>query len=326
MNNEFEKENTEIKNDSSKIDELVLLRQKYKDYLIDNCIDPMKPVNLDFSAIYTDTDDIEKLQEQVDDLKKCLDSFRPLSKTQSQNLEKSFDMEYTYNSNRIEGNTMTLQETVLVLQKGITIKGKSVKEHLEVINHEQAFEYIKDLVQNKEEFTKRVLLDIHAIILYGDRENAGKLRQEAVIISGSRHNPPDYTQVISLIDYYFQYYQDKKEKLHPVILAADLSEKLVTIHPFIDGNGRASRLIMNLLLMKAGFPVTIISADTKNDYYDALEQVQVGEDPDSYRIYVLKEVKNMLFRYLNIIPKNGKESEQQKGYYFFDKIRSIISK
>ncbi|MFN4149304.1 MAG: Fic family protein [Candidatus Sericytochromatia bacterium] len=269
--------------------ELVLLRKKYKDYLISKSLNPMKPVYLDLSLIYPDTDSIEELTNQVDDLKRCLDSFRPLTPTQAKNLEDVFSVEYTYNSNRIEGNTMTLKETTLVLEKGVTIQGKSMKEHLEVINHKQAFEYIKDLVEQKEEFTRRVLLDIHAIILYGDRENAGRFRREPVLISGSRHTPPDYVQVPSLIDSYFEYYEQKKNTLHPVILSADMSEKLVTIHPFTDGNGRASRLVMNLLLMRSGFPVTIISADEKYGYYDVLESVQVEEEPEAYRRYVSKK-------------------------------------
>jgi len=308
-------------------EETVELRKKYNNYILSLSDKTPMNDNLDLSLIYPETLEKEELLAQVDDLKKCLDSFRPLSPTQAKNLEEAFDVEYTYDSNRIEGNTMTLSETALVLKKGMTISGKSVQEHLEVINHNDALEYIKDLVQGHITYSEKELLKIHSFILQGiDRLNAGFYRHERVFITGSRHVPPNPLKVPNLMEEYFRYFSEHKDSEHPVILAADMSEKLVTIHPFVDGNGRTSRLIMNLLLMQAGYPITIISSEknSRDDYYSSLETVQLQQDKDKFRIFVLCSVKQTLFRYLNAVSINGNSEEQGKGGYFFRKIQSIL--
>lgn len=286
--------------------------------------DPMLSVELDLSPLYPDTNDLIMLQKQVDDLKHCLDSFRPLKVSQVERLQEVFDIEYTYNSNSIEGNTLTLRETALVLKEGITIAGKTMKEHLEVINHQQAYALVKELVTQKADFNKRAVLDVHALILHGNRQEAGRYRTEQVGIVGSRHQPPDHFRVPDLMDDYYAYYEAQKQLLHPVLLAADMSERLVTIHPFVDGNGRTSRLVMNLLLLRAGYPLAIIRTEDKAAYFDALEQVQVKENTEAYRCYLLKQVKQMFFRYLNIIPKNGTERHPGTGDYFFQRIAPLL--
>lgn len=297
----------------------------YHTYLMNHTqADPLKPVHLDFTPLYPETDDLAELQAQVDDLKRCLDSFRPLEAAQVQRLQEVFDLEYTYHSNSIEGNTLTLRETALVLSAGVTIAGKSLKEHLEVINHQQAYEFVKELVTQAEDFSRRIVLEIHALILHGDRENAGRYRTVPVLIQGSRHEPPEHFRIPELMDDYFARYEAQKQALHPVALAADMSERLVTIHPFIDGNGRTSRLIMNLLLLRAGYPLTIIRTEDKSAYFDALEQVQIGEDTDAFRRYLYKQVKQMFFRYLNLIPKNGATRQPGKGDYFFQRIAPLM--
>ena len=209
----------------------------------------------------------EKIIKQIDKLKKQLDDLRPLPKEQLENLDEYFRIQYTYDSNRIEGNTLTLQETALVVDKGITIGGKSVHEHLEAINHSEAVELIIELVQNKTDLTEYILKQLHGLILRGiNKNNAGKYRSVNVMISGSLHRPPEPFMVGKLMDDYFMFYELNKKTMHPVLLSAEMHERLVTIHPFIDGNGRTSRLVMNLILLQHGFPITNISGDKKTDW------------------------------------------------------------
>lgn len=331
MNNKFDKRIIEQQENSTLITpeqkEAKRLRKKYHEYLLSTSSDTTMRHKIDLNLIYPETMDKQELIIQVDDLKKCLDSFRPLSSIQAQNLEEVFNIEYTYDSNRIEGNTMTLSETALVLQKGVTIDGRTLQEHLEIVNHRDALDYVKDIVHGQEELNKRVLLDIHSLVLQGIKRNdAGKFRQENVTIGGSVHTPPDFLQVPNYIDKYFEFYEKNKDSLHPVILSADMHEKLVTIHPFVDGNGRTSRLVMNMLLMKHGYPIAIISGDRKqrHEYYDSLENVRVNRQENKFHVLILQEVKKSLFRYLDVVSMNGREEEEGKGFYFFQKIKPFI--
>ncbi|MCP3940941.1 MAG: Fic family protein [Desulfobacteraceae bacterium] len=261
---------------------------------------------------------MDKTLEQVDDLKKCLDSFRPLEGLNIEKLNRYFDEVYTYDSTGIEGNTLTLQETSLVLNKGVTIGGKSLREHFEVVNHIEAIEYIKGLVKDQEELNQRVLLEIHYLILKSiNSENAGKYRWEDVRISGSKHTPPSFLKVQELMDEYFEYYKENKEKLNPILLSAYMHEKLVTIHPFVDGNGRTSRLIMNLILLQNGFPITNISSERnkREKYYSTLEKVQTQNDDTAFLKFVAGNVKKALIEYLEVVAMNKEPGS--KGEYFY---------
>ena len=247
---------------------------------------------------------VEKIIKQIDKLKKQLDALRPLPKEQLENLDEYFRIQYTYDSNRIEGNTLTLQETALIVDKGITIGGKSVHEHLEAINHSEAVELIIDLVQNKTDLTEYILKQLHGLILRGiNKNNAGKYRSVNVMISGSLHRPPEPFMVSKLMEDYFMFYELNKKTMHPVLLSAEMHERLVTIHPFIDGNGRTSRLIMNLVLMQHGFPITNISGDKKNrlSYYNSLETAQVENDKNKFYDFISGAVFNSLKEFLKIV-------------------------
>lgn len=246
----------------------------------------------------------EKIIKQIDKLKKQLDTLRPLPKEQLENLDEYFRIQYTYDSNRIEGNTLTLQETALVVDKGITISGKSVHEHLEAINHSEAVELIADLVQNKTDLTEYILKQLHGLILRGiNKTNAGKYRSVNVMISGSTHKPPEPFMLNKLMEDYFMFYELNKKTMHPVLLSAEMHERLVTIHPFIDGNGRTSRLIMNLILMQHGFPITNISGDKKNrlSYYNSLETAQVENNKIKFYDFISDAVFNSLNEFLKIV-------------------------
>lgn len=218
--------------------------------------------------------ELSELLKECSDLLSIWSSKRPLNQLQLQKMEEYFNLNYTYESNRIEGNTLTLQETYLVVNDGITVGGKSVREHLEAINHAEAISYLGEIIQNKTVFSERVLKEIHYLILKGiDRENAGVYRGIGVRISGSTHLPPEPYLLNPLMEEVFVYYRENKTVLHPVILAAEMHERIVRIHPFIDGNGRTCRLIMNLILMQHGYPIANIKGELENRlrYYNALE-------------------------------------------------------
>ena len=243
---------------------------------------------------------ILNILDQIEVNKKRLGELRPL---ESQSVLHALDVEYTYESNRIEGNTLTLNETALVIDKGLTVGGKSMREHLEAINHYEAVLFLRDIVHNKVHLTESLVKQLHGLILRGiDRENAGVYRKQVVAISGSRHIPPPPTAVQDLMEKCFEWFEENKLKLHPVILAAEMHERIVTIHPFIDGNGRTSRLVMNLLLLQNSYPIANISGslDSRRAYYDALEKCNLGESKDDFIALIAQEVYASMLKLLKI--------------------------
>jgi Fic family protein len=237
----------------------------------------------------------------LDTLKEQLNGLRGLY---SGKVGQAFDIEYTYESNKIEGNTLTLQETALIVEKGLTIGGKSLNEHLEAINHTFAIDYIKDIAKNNEAVTERVLLDIHKLILQGiDNGNAGRYRNVPVLISGARHVPPQPYLVQKEMESVFIWYAENNGTLHPVLLAAEMHERLVTIHPFIDGNGRTARLLMNLILLQNGFPIAILKGDAESrlTYYTALETAQVNGDKAPFLDFIADNIKTTMLRIISVV-------------------------
>ncbi len=235
---------------------------------------------------------LEALLLEADKLKKKLDKKRPIPVSQLKNLMNAFKIDYTYESNKIEGNTLTLQETALIVNKGITIGGKSLNEHLEALNHSEAIDFILSLVKGKDALIEYNLLQIHAIVLKRiDKENAGRYRGLNVRISGSKHSPPEPYLIRPQMEDLFCYYETMKSELHPLILAADMHYKLVTIHPFIDGNGRTSRLLMNLIAYQNGYPMVNISGsqESRMGYYNALEITREPNHHEAFREFIIKE-------------------------------------
>lgn len=207
----------------------------------------------------------------IDNLKDKIDSFRPLSENLAKSLHEKLVVEWTYNSNAIEGNTLTMSETKVVLE-GITIGGKSVVEHLEAINHREAILFIEDLVLEKEELTEWNLKNIHSLILKEiDNKNAGKYRKENILISGAKHLPPKHFELDYLMQKLIIEYNQNWQNFHPVVRAALLHGEFVKIHPFTDGNGRTARLLLNFELMKYGYTPIIIKNEQRASYYDALD-------------------------------------------------------
>ena len=238
--------------------------------------------------------------DEVNSLKKELDSKRPIPKETLKSLRESINLEWTYNSNGIEGNTLTLRETQVVLE-GITVGGKSIKEHLEAINHEKAILFLDDLVKDNEPISEWNIKNIHQLILKDiDNENAGRYRKENVTIKGATHIPPDYLKVPELMEKLILTYNTWSE-YHPIIQAALLHGELVKIHPFVDGNGRTSRLLMNLVLMNKGYNPVIIKKESRLKYYEALDKAHTtGDYTDFVKLVNASEIE-MLNKYLELL-------------------------
>lgn len=251
------------------------------------------------------SEDINVMLKEVDVQKEQLSALRPLPEEALKKIQDALDIEYTYESNRIEGNTLTLQETALVVNEGVTISGKSMREHLEAINHTEAISYIKDIAKQDIEISERTIKEIHALILHGiDRENAGRYRTVPVMISGSTHMPPQpYLIEKQMEDFILRFKQMEAEKVHPVLIAAYLHDELVRIHPFIDGNGRTSRLLMNLYLLRHGYVIITLkgSNDAKVNYYKALEKSHTEQLPEDFQKLVVEAEIAALQKYLSIM-------------------------
>jgi Fic family protein/DNA-binding XRE family transcriptional regulator len=243
----------------------------------------------------------EETFSHLSSLQSSLSLLRPLAG------KKVFDaigLEYTTESNRIEGNTLSLQETELIVNQGITIAGKSMREHLEAINHHDAIQFITELASSGKSFSERDLLQVHQLILKGiDRQNAGVYRKVQVMISGSNHVPPQPYLLQKEMESLFIWYNQNKNFLHPVQLAAEFHQKLVSIHPFIDGNGRTSRLMMNLILIQNGYVIANIKGDmpSRIRYYQALEACHTQNDNSGFIQLVADYELQALNRIISIL-------------------------
>lgn len=246
---------------------------------------------------------LQTVLDEIDVLKNKLNKYRAFD---SFRITQALELEYIFESNRIEGNTLTLRETDLVINEGLTVSGKSMREHLEAINHVEAIGYIKQLVERNFAFNERELLTVHNLILRGIHpEDAGRYRKVQVMIKGSAHMPPQPYLVAKEMEDYFIWMDQHKNKLHPVVLAAEMHERLVTIHPFIDGNGRTSRLIMNFILLQHGYVIANIKGEyeTRMKYYQTLETAQTKQNKEDFILFIAQTEKECLERYLSIISK-----------------------
>ena len=248
---------------------------------------------------------LEAKLNDIDTLKRELDSLRPLNSDILTNLKRLFDIDFTFNSTAIEGNTFTYQETKVLLLDGITIGGKTIREHLEIINHKEAIDYIEELSKRKlTELRRTDIFNIHSIILQKiDPENAGKYRKVPVYVllkNGEKHIFCDPLLINDEMDNYFKWlFSVKKE--HPVIIAAEAHTRFVSIHPFIDGNGRVGRLILNLVLLQNGYVPVIIKNDKRVNYLDALEAWQNRNEKDHFYNVIADYEKESLEVYLKTI-------------------------
>jgi excisionase family DNA binding protein len=247
----------------------------------------------------------EQLRQRIMTKKTRLDNHRPLNSTLIKKLHENMEIAYTYNSNAIEGNTLTLKETQLVIEEGITVNGKSLSEHLEAQNHPKAIAYIESVVKNKIE--EQNILKLHSILFTGFCENAGNYRNSQVYITGSDFTPPPAFEVPDLMRSLIDWVSNNPEELRPIELAAIFHHKLVYIHPFDDGNGRIGRLLMNLLLMKNGYPLTVIKQVDRKKYYETLKKADAGNYKPLVN-FIARCVEQSLDLYLQAVepsePKN----------------------
>ncbi|KKP80383.1 MAG: cell filamentation protein Fic [Candidatus Moranbacteria bacterium RIFOXYA12_FULL_35_19] len=277
----------------------------------------------------------KKIQKRIDDKLKLLNSFRPLPSSAVKKLREQFEVEMTYNSNAIEGNSLTLKETYLVINEGITIKGKPLKDHLEAKSHKEALEYLYSLVENGKNNTvsERFIRSLNQIVMQDiDKEWAGKYRNSGVVIGGADHKPPEALEIPRLMQNLIGWVGDNKKKMHPVELASIVHHKLVFIHPFFDGNGRTSRLTMNIVLMQSGFPLVIVLKNDRKRYYRSLSLADKG-DYVPFVNFIARAVERTLDIYLKILmpSKKGKEefislSELAKDTKFTEKYLNLLAR
>ena len=216
--------------------------------------------------------------DRIDSLNKILDGYRPLPAEIVENLYEDLVLRWTYHSNAIEGNTLTLDETRRVLA-GECIPGKTPVEHQEALNHREAIHYIHSLIQRKEPLSEWQVKTIHQLVLKQvDDEHAGVYRSTNVIISGADHVPPEALQVPGEMQAFMSWYREQAQSLHLVQWAARIHTDFVGIHPFVDGNGRTARLLMNLELMRCGYPPVVIPVARRLEYYQALDHAHMTGD------------------------------------------------
>lgn len=232
--------------------------------------------------------------------KNLLDKLRPLPAALLNNLSDWFRVELTYNSNAIEGNTLTRRETAMVVEKGLTVGGKTLREHLEAANHARALDWVSKRAESGNLLIgEKDVLHIHAMIMKGiDDSNAGLYRSVPVRIAGSPVVLPNPRKVPDLMSDFFKWLKAEKS-LHPVAFASEAHYRLVTVHPFADGNGRTARLLMALVLLLSGYPPAIIRKRDRAAYIGALEKAQLGGSKDDYESLVFKAADRSLDTLLN---------------------------
>jgi len=218
-------------------------------------------------------------RDRLEAKKSQLDKIRPISPAILNKIREKLKIAATYNSNAIEGNTLTQKETFLVINEGITVRGKPLKDHLEAQNHYEAIDYLYDIVDRNSEIepSEKLIREIHKLICLDTlKEEAGNYRQSNVIINGSNHRPPVVAEISPLMNELVRYWKSNEKKMNTVELAAIIHHKLVYIHPFTDGNGRTARAIMDLILLRGGYPLAIILKNDRKKYYKDLSTADNG--------------------------------------------------
>ncbi len=239
---------------------------------------------------------------KIESKKQQLDKLRPFPEHALRSLHDNLIVDWTYNSNAIEGNTLSLKETKLVLEDGITVGGKSLREHFEAVNHREASLEVEDIVQNGEPLSEHQIKAIHQLILQKiDDSNAGRYRTQNVVISGARHIPPDFLQIPGEMQRFIEWYRQRGAKYHPIEKAALIHSFFVKIHPFVDGNGRSARLLMNFELMKDGYLPVVIRNEDRLAYYEALDKSHAEGDHEDVVRLVADGEERMLDLYLRIL-------------------------
>ena len=244
------------------------------------------------------TVDVQTALYTVDQKQLRLNSARPLPAGTLRSLEEDFTLRYVHATTAIEGNTLTLSETQVVLENGITVGGKTIREHLEVLNMRDALGWLRAVVHRAEVVTDRTILDMHRIIMAGIlHEEAGFYRRQPVYIRGSAHEPPNWVKVPQLMEELAKRLEPDAVPEHPLAFAAQAQLELTRMHPFVDGNGRTARLLTNLLLMRRGFPPAMYSDTDRAEYIDAIRAADAGS-PSRFILLTARGVEFTQDRYL----------------------------
>ncbi len=236
--------------------------------------------------------------DRIQEKKRRMDSICPLPEDVVRRLHEELRLLHTYHSNAIEGNTLTLRETRLVIEDGITVGGKSLREHLEAANTADAYDHIEKLIRNKKRITHETVQEVHAIVTKGILSDAGKYRTTNVRITGAARTPPNYMKVPELMGTLLE--NVGRSRQNPVTTAALLHHGIASIHPFVDGNGRVARLLMNLHLMKHGYPPVVLRKEDRGKYYEMLRKADL-EDTEPFIGFVAKAADESLSLYLSVL-------------------------
>ena len=259
---------------------------------------------------YLDKAVIKRIESKMHELNRL----RPLPPSAVNKLRQQFEIEMTYNSNGIEGNKLTLKETYLVISEGITVKNKSLRDHLEAKDHYEALEFIMELAEHGKPQTvsEQLIKTLHQIVVRDiEKEWAGRYRNSNVMITGARHKPPEAINIPLEMEKLIRWFRKNESKLHVIELAALIHHKFVSIHPFFDGNGRVSRLLMNVILLHQGYPLSVVLKNDRKKYYDTLAKADEGDYTPFVRM-MAQSVERSLDIYLNVLRPAKKTNEKFK--------------
>ncbi|OGQ33455.1 MAG: cell filamentation protein Fic [Deltaproteobacteria bacterium RIFCSPHIGHO2_12_FULL_43_9] len=247
-------------------------------------------------------------------LKAKLDALRPFGEGFARNMEDWFRIELTYTSNAIEGNTLSREETAEVVEKGLTVKSKSLREHLEAVNHSAAMNRVYEMAKRKsKKITEQDILNLHSLILRGiDDLQAGRYRNVPVRVAGSNVIFPNPFKVPQLMER-FNDEINSRAKINPIEKAANAHLQLVTIHPFVDGNGRTARLLMNLILMQNGYPPALIRKRDRLQYIKSIEKAQLGGSQEDYLGIIIDAVERSFDIYFETLEGKNEIKEKTKS-------------
>lgn len=239
----------------------------------------------------------------IDKLKAELDCYRPFDLNTLQQLKEYYRISLTYTSNAIEGNTLTESETKVIIEDGLTIGGHPIREIQETLGHSKAYNLVYDLIKN-DEITEENILELHRLFYEQiSPDNAGKYRDNKVIITGTNYEPPAPDKVPDLMSEFLLELSQKTKELHPVELAAWVHLQFVNMHPFIDGNGRTARLLTNLVLLKSGYAVIIIPPIVRADYIEALKAAQTRHNERSFLNFISEMALESMKDYLRLVKR-----------------------
>ena len=245
------------------------------------------------------------LNKMVEIFKEFLNKEHPLNDGILRKLQNNLRTEFIYNSNAIEGNTLTLRETDIILQFGITVKGKSLKEHNEVKGQEYALDFLNEVLKKEEPLSIRLIREFHALILNDDKDNRGRFKQENNTILGAKFQTTPFYQVEEKLQELIDNFNESDKNL--IEKVAKFHNDFEMVHPFNDGNGRTGRLLMNLELMKNGYPITIIKNEDRDDYYQALEIASIDKNYIPLTEFIKRSIENTFWIYYKHFNEETKE-------------------